>query len=264
MAKVLQSFRTADLLNSVSARTLRRGTEILLVAILLVQGGRLVWLFAEPDADHVVAPRNIKADPAVLTRFDPFFGGASVNIETDSSGYSLFGINADGSGGGSAIIGLPDGSQVSVAVGESFGDGAVLRSVGFDHVTVARGESLSRIYFADAAPLASEAAPVVEEESSQTSQAIIVDPAKLVSEAGLRPKLDGVRIIGLSISAAGNAPELAKAGLQDGDVILSVNGTALTSPQALATLRERLSTAATAEISFARGGARQMTTIRTK
>ncbi|WP_312127651.1 type II secretion system protein N [Brevundimonas sp.] len=267
MALVLQGLRTSGFGNVLAADTLRRGLEVLLIVILLVQAGRLVWLFAAPAPD--VAVRSApKPDTAILGRYDPFVGASVSAAVVDTTGFTLFGVSADGLGGGSAIIGGPDGVQVSVAVGEAVTGGVTLKSVGPDHVTLARGDTLSRLYFPDvttdvAAPVEDTGADT-QSEAAPANAAAVVNPARLMAQAGLRPRLDGLRVTGLTVTASDEASELAAAGLQNGDVILSVNGTALTSPQALNTLRERLANAPSAEISFERGGQRRMTTITTR
>jgi general secretion pathway protein C len=66
-----------------------------------------------------------------------------------SSQMRLFGVRADGAGGGSAIIGLADGRQISVGVGEAVEPGLTLQSVGADHVVLSRNGALSRLIFAE-------------------------------------------------------------------------------------------------------------------
>lgn len=249
---------------------LRRLAEGALIAVLTLQAGRMVWLFLEPPADVPAGASMPAPDMSGLSRLNPFAPGSSgtAAIEADSSGYGLFGISADGLGGGSAIIGLQDGTQVSVAVGEALPDGAVLQSVDVSHVTLAIGPRRVRVEFAspdlgsDGAGTATAAPEEAAAEPAEDTVAV-VDPARLVAEAGLRPKLEGMTMKGLVVSARGESPQLDAAGLQDGDVILSINGTALTSPQALNTLRQRLRSASSAEISYERDGQRRMTTVRT-
>lgn len=253
---------------------LKRLAEGALIAVLAIQAGRAVWLFLDPPADPPAISGAVAADPAILTRIDPFTGGAGASgpVSEDNGGYGLFGISADGAGGGSAIIGLPDGSQVSVAVGEAVADGVTLESVEMDHVILNAGSRRLKVAFPDinlnpaegAAEAGADSGNGTAAEATPTvAAATLVDPQALMAEAGLRPAMNGLHLKGLSVTAKGEAPQLAAAGLQDGDIILSVNGTALTSPQALNTLRQRLASAPRAEISYERDGQRRMTTIRT-
>jgi len=100
--------------------SLRRVVEAALILLLLAQAGRLVWLFAAPAPQAVQARLLPEVDFSILSRFDAFFrngGGGAQTSPSDGGGLTLFGVRADGAGGGSAIIGLSDGRQVSVGAG---------------------------------------------------------------------------------------------------------------------------------------------------
>lgn len=259
---------------------LRRIVEAVLILLLLVQAGRLVWLFVapapRPAAASTAAPPPA-ADLSILSRFDAFFrtggqGALAGASGTDASQMRLFGVRAGGVGGGSAIIGLADGRQISVGVGEEVEPGLILQSVGPDFVTLARGASVSRLEFSDApvgaaAPPPPPATPQVvapPAAAPASGQAAVVDPQRLMAQASLRPRIQGLGVNGFTVSSAGNASELRSAGLQAGDVILSVNGVALNSPQAIGALRGQLASAPSAEIQYERAGETRTTTIRTR
>lgn len=254
----------------------RTGVEAALALLLIVQLGRLTWIVVEPvDSPSAAAAARPAApvDYSIFDRFDAFFrtGGQSSFAEDTAAGSSqmrLFGLRSDGAGGGSAIIGLADGRQVSVAVGETIEPGLVLRSVGPDHVVLARGESLSRLIFADVPVGAAPPPPPPPTPQSVTptpaaAPAAAVDPARLIAEASLRPRMQGLRVNGFTVSSSGDGAALRAAGLQPGDVILAVNGQALDRPDRIAALRGQLAGATSAEIRFERDGAEQTTTIRT-
>lgn len=266
---------------------LRRGIEVALAIVLLVQIARLVWLFLAPSPVITAnaVPATVTApDYSIFQRFDAFFrtGAPGALTEATAQGSSqmrLYGVRADGTGGGSAIIGLADGRQVSVGVGEEIEPGLILRSVASDHVVMARGESLSRLMFTDlpvgaAAPPPPPSEPQVvtpqggaPAEAGQAAAATpsgpSIDPARLMAQAGLRPRMQGLGINGFTVSGTGDGSALAAAGLRSGDVILAVNGQALDSPARIASLRGQLSNSSSAEIRFERNGVEQTTTIRT-
>lgn len=255
----------------------RAAVEMVLALVLVVQLGRLVWIAVEPvrapDAPAAATRSAQPVDYSVFQRFDAFFrtGGQSSMAEETAAGSSqmrLFGLRSDGAGGGSAIIGLADGRQLSVAVGEAIEPGLTLQSVGADHVVLARGSSLSRLIFTDlpvGAALPPPPPPVPQTMGPASSPAATpaVDPARLMAEASLRPRMQGLRLNGFTIADGGDATVLDAAGLQSGDVILAVNGVTLDSPARIAALRGQLANAASAEIRFERDGAAQTTTIRT-
>ena len=256
----------------------RAAVETALALVLVVQLGRLVWIAGEParapDAPAAASRPIPPVDYSVFQRFDAFFrtGGQSSLAEETAAGSSqmrLFGLRSDGAGGGSAIIGLADGRQLSVAVGETIEPGLTLQSVGSDHVVLARGSSLSRLIFTDlpvgaaAPPPPPPVAQTVTPQPAPAPSRGTVDPARLMAEASLRPRMQGLRLNGFTIADGGDGSVLDAAGLQPGDVILAVNGVTLDSPARIAALRGQLANASSAEIRFERDGAAQTTTIRT-
>ena len=256
---------------------IRAGVEIALVALLAVQAGRLAWIFVAPEPETPVASRAAATpvDASIFQRFDAFFrtGGLSSLADVtnaDTAQLRLFGVRSGGAGDGSAIIGLADGRQVSVGVGEEVEPGLVLKEVGQDYVTLARGLSVSRLVFSEipvGAPpppppppgeqVVGPAAPA----SAPSVPAAVVDPSRLMAQASLRPRMQGMAIKGFTVSGSGD--QLAAAGLQAGDVILSVNGNELTGLDRIAALRGQLANSANAEVRFERAGQVQTTTIRT-
>lgn len=281
---------SSEVRNAIAARPdrVRAGVEMALALALTVQLGQLVWIVLKPRPDATAGASTpgaaTPADYSVFQRFDAFFrtGDLSSLAEATAAGSSqmrLFGVRAGGAGGGSAIIGLADGRQVSVGVGEEVEPGLILQSVGSDYVTLARGGSVTRLIFSDvpvgAAPpppppsgpqtVRPDPGPVVAAPpvGPAATSGPRVDPARLMTEASLRPRMQGLRVNGFTVSAAGDGDALKAAGLQSGDVILAVNGTSLDSLDRIAGLRSQLSNSTSAEIRFEPGGAVQTTTIRT-
>ena len=256
--------------------TARTGVEIVLAALLAIQVARLILILVAPEpAVATVAPAMVRpADPTIFQRFDAFFrtGGQSSLAEATAAGSDqmrLFGVRVGGDDGGSAIIGLADGRQSSVGVGEEVEPGLILRSVEADGVTLARGASVSRLIFAEAPVGAAPPPPpppgpqlVTPQQAAPATPAIaVVDPTALMAQASLRPRMQGMAIKGFTVSGGGAA--LQAAGLQAGDVILTVNGNELTGLDRIAALRGQLANSANAEIRFERNGQIQTTTIRT-
>lgn len=258
----------------------RAAVEVLLALLLVVQLGRLVWVVAEPAAPaaaNAPAAAVRPVDFAVFERFDAFFrtGGVSSLAEASAAGSGqmrLYGLRSDGAGGGSAIIGLADGRQVSVGVGEEVEPGLVLRGVGADHVTLARGASVSRLIFSDL-PLGVAPVPppppgpqtVTPTPAPAPAPAAVagasVDPARLMTQAGLRPRMRGARLDGFTVSGSGDAAVLRAAGLQAGDVILAVNGQPLDSLERIAALRGQLANSSGVELRIERDGQVQTSTL---
>lgn len=245
----------------------------MLALIVAVQLGWLIVALVTPPATTPSAVSAVRADLGVLSRFDAFFrtGGASSLAEVTAAGAEqlrLFGVRSGG-GGGSAIIGLPDGRQVSVAVGEEIEPGLTLTAVGPDYATVSRGGSISRLTFGET-PLGAAAPPeppttdqVVAPPAPAAAEAAVVDPQALLTQASLRPRMRGLAVTGFTVGAAGDAPALRAAGLQGGDVITAVDDIPLDGIGRLNELRSRLASAPQAEIRFERDGQTRTTVIRT-
>lgn len=246
----------------------RRAVEATLAGLLLVQLGSAAWPFmvAPPAPPASAAPA---ADASIFQRFDAFFrtgeAGVLAGTQPDAAGQMrLYGVRAGGAGQGSAIIGLADGRQVSVAVGEAVEPGLVLREVGPDHVVLARGAALTRLEFGEV-PLGAPQPPPPPEGDQVVAPPpapAAVDPARLA--AALRPRVRGLGMSGLTIVEGPDAGLFRGAGLQAGDVILAVDGTELNSPQAVADLRGRLAEQASVDIRYERDGEIRATTLRTR
>jgi general secretion pathway protein C len=139
-------------------------------------------------------------------------------------------------GRGSAIIQLPDGRQLSFAVGEELLPGVTLAGVGFDNVTISRGGAQEQLFLDQSQP-----APVAGADASGTvppgTQPQVVTPQGPQSLAGpaasaisFMPRLAGGGVNGV-IVAPGNdgGRAFSAAGFQPGDVIVAVNGQRVTS-----------------------------------
>lgn len=259
---------------------LRLLVEGALGVMILAQVARLALSLLSPAAEastpQAVAPVR-SLDPGVFARADVFFRTAPVpgDVAASPEGLRLFGVRAGQGGGGSAILALADGRQLSVGVGEEIAPGLVLRTVALDHVTVARGPTVSRIEFGDAgagdaptpppAPATPQvvAPPKTEPTAEARAAAPVVNPQRLIGQASLRPRMRGMTVAGFTVSAAGDGQALRSAGLQSGDVILAVNGIELNGMGALSGLRAELADAAAVDIRYERAGRVSTTTIRT-
>jgi len=116
--------------------------EFMALAIVAWACASLFWAFVSPLGPigrwHDQTAAAPPSSTAILASVDPFFrsvGNPAVEVATID--LTLFGVRQDrASGRGSAIIGLPDGSQASFMVGETVTAGVTLGSVDFDSVTL--------------------------------------------------------------------------------------------------------------------------------
>lgn len=228
--------------------------EILLLAVLAWQVARLIWTIVtpvDPVGDWRPAGAAPTATAGVLADgFDPFFrmapaGGSAVVTDLN---LTLHGIRADqATGRGSAIVGLPDGSQASYAVGEEIMPGVTLAAVGFDSITVRRGGKDEMLYIDQSLPATTAAPPAMPGAAAQAlamsapgsapAEAVAVmspNPsaapggAGLAAETLLTPRIENGRVSGLVLQPRGAGAAFTAAGLQPGDVLISVNGMRVT------------------------------------
>ncbi|MGH8084929.1 MAG: type II secretion system protein N [Lysobacter sp.] len=253
---------------------LPRAVEIVLVALLALQSARLVWLvltpvgpIGEPTMEATTAAVSSPSLPTV----DVFFRGAAVasTAAGEALGYHLFGVRSAPGEGGSAILGK-EGEQASYAVGREVAPGIVLGSVGADHaVLVANGAShrleLPRLAAMEptgptptALPVGAPRKPV----SAKTSATTAASTANAATPPQPPSPADSVATpaAGYTITPGARAALLRPAGLQPGDVVLSVNGRPL-DPARLAGLQDELKGQAQLTIQYRRDGKTHTTTL---
>lgn len=268
--------RLRALLRRMPALNLYSLGELLLLAVLAIQGARLFWAIVTPVGplgDWRVAPAGVGGSPAAILRgFDPFFrvsGAQSGTTAVTSLQLTLFGTRIDDATGlSSAIIAGPDGVQNSVGVGEEIVPGVRLKAVAFDHVTIDRGGKAEELYIDQsaggpattapvaptpgAAPAGPVAPPVVG--SAAESKMPGVNASQLKSDIGFTPRIDGGRISGLVVRSQGNGTAFRAMGLKDGDVVTAAGGRAITGPGDVDRLFSGLTPGSSLSITVERGG----------
>lgn len=128
----------------------RAAVEAILVLLLATQAARLTWAVAAPAAPPSPEAPIQMADLSILARFNPFLGlDAPAAGPASGQAMRLYGVRADGSGRGSAIIGTADGRQASYLVGETVAPGVTLQAVHDNHVVLARGPATTKLTFPD-------------------------------------------------------------------------------------------------------------------
>ena len=202
--------------------------EFSLIALLAVQGARLIWAAVQPlgplGAWKASVGAGVSGDESLLSRFDPFFrlGGNTGPAVVTSLAVKLFGVRVDQAmGRGSAIIATPDGVQSSYAIGDEILPGVKLKAVTFEGVTIERGGVDEQI-FLDQSVVAAVAQP------GATPGAVVAPPiagaAALASEIGFMPRTEKGQVTGFVVSPKGSGTAFRAAGLQEGDVLTAING----------------------------------------
>lgn len=233
--------------------------------LIAAQLSAVGWLMATPPTAPAMAPAVTSTiSSAGLTPsagFDPFFrvgaqGALAEATAAMGGALSLFGLRAGVEGDGSAIIGLPDGSQVSIAVGEAVEPGLVLAEVHADHVILARGASRSRLGFGHGAieaqgrPTPPAAPADIDQVITPTSGGSVapIDTKQALAAIGLEPRAGGGQVV------SGPQAMLGAAGLKSGDVILSIDGRPLNGRVSKAMLALRFAGRRSVEMQVERDG----------
>ena len=258
--------RTQRLLRRVPRTNVYTVAELALLSLLAIQCARLFWALMTPlgpvgdwrPAGAIAA----QVPSGLLGSFDPFFRlsqAAAGPVMVTPLNLQLFGVRQDqASGRGSAIIALPDGQQRSFAVGDEIVPGVTLTAVGADHVTIARQGRTEQLYMEGATPASTAPAPSAvgpaAPVSAITTAPAAFEPSRLAGEVGIQPRLNGDRLTGVVLQPQGRGEAFRAAGLQPGDVLISVDGKRLDSPDSLAGLRERIAAPGTVNVQVERGG----------
>lgn len=244
--------------------------ELALLALLAVQGARLLWAIVTPTGplgDWRPATAGFAGSPTAMLRdFDPFFrlgGGDDAPSVVTSLQLTLFGTRVDEAmGGGSAIIGGADNVQRNVLVGQEIMPGVKLKSVAFDHVTIDRGGTVEQLYLPqDSVPASQTSAIPPPAPAGDGAPAGAPPPggaggisiAQLRADIGFIPRVDGGRISGLVVRPQGAGMAFRQIGLQDGDVVTAIGGRAVSGPGDLERLAQQYPHGGTLPITVERG-----------
>jgi len=234
--------------------TIFSALELLLLGLIAIQAARLVWILVTPvgPLGDWKAPSTLSALPAAsagLGEFDPFFrlSGASGPAVVTGLNLKLYGVREDrATGRGSAIIALPDGTQLSFAVGDEIIPGVRLAEVGFDSVTIDRGGAREQLFLDQSAAAPSGApatAPQVVTPTAPNPTMPTPQPVRPPSPAAapppppqagqvltFQPRVANGRVDGVIVSPGVDGGRAFRgAGFEAGDVIVSVNGQRVTS-----------------------------------
>jgi general secretion pathway protein C len=204
-------------------------------------------------------------DPTLAARaFLPGAPATSDNRGADAAGLQLFGVRlAADPGRSTAILGNAGASQASFAIGDQVAAGVTLASVGPGHVVLSQNGARRRLSLPEAPVAAVPAAvPLASSPPANASPGTTeaVDPAQLLQETGLRPRLSNGQADGYTVIPRGDGSALRRAGLRPGDVLLTVNGQAL-NPERMSELGDMLGSQASMVVTIERDGKQETLTL---
>ncbi len=198
--------------------TLGRAAEYAALALFGLALARLVWALVTPLTplgDWHAPAKTI--DTSAIGSFDPFFRKVGAGqLAVSSLGLVLSGTRVDlVSGRGSAIITTPDGVQASFLVGEDVMPGVRLTVVAFDAVTLQQGGRDAQLFIDQSASGRTVTPEILPGAGSQR--------ARLAADIMVVPRTSGSAITGYVLTPKGSGAAFAAAGLQPGDVLVSVD-----------------------------------------
>jgi general secretion pathway protein C len=168
-------------------------------------------------------------------------------------------------GGGSAIIRRPDGKERRFAVGDEIVSGVKLIAVYGDQVVIEQGGVRESLRFESKAPVerrvAAMAEPAPELSPQKISNSGLAD-AGIGAAFKLAPARNAAGRPALAIYAGDNRALFESAGLRDGDIILSINGSsAPSSPGEILALIGGSAQSGKVSLVVERDGKKQIVTI---
>ncbi len=266
---IIQRLNAARLPNDAGA-----WLKAVLLAALAVKSAQLVWVIVTPVGPlgdwRAPAPPLLSAEAqaALFATVNPFnrsgptpvIAAAAASLPTD---LKLFGVRDNvGSGGGGAIIALPDGVQLSIPVGGAVMPGVILIGVGFDYADIERGTARQRLFLDQDKPpetlpsgtSALVAGTAVAPPGGAGAPGSALTPQMLRSAVSFTPRQSGAGVSGIIVSPGGDSATFATSGFQPGDVIVAVSGARITSATDLAQLQQSLVPGASLSLTVERGG----------
>jgi general secretion pathway protein C len=268
--RLVLSGRARALLRRLPRTNVYSAAEIVLLALLAVQCARLVWVIVTPVTPlgdwRPAQPGGAAASSDLLRSFDPFFrlsGSDAPPQAVTSLQLTLYGIRVnEATGGGSAIIATPDGTQNSYSVGDEIMPGATLKAVAFDHISIDRGGTVEDLYIDQSKPVpAIEPLPAGASPTTGAPRVTLQDLnsrglslGQIRSGIGFIPRVDDGKVTGLVLRPNGDGQAFAKAGLQQGDIVTEVMGKPVTGPEDIAKLNGQFDNGGILSLMVERGG----------
>lgn len=241
----------------------------LLGLVLVALFARLFWTVLTPVGPvgnwAASSAANRSTAVAMLGSFDPFFRSQPQQgpVTVTSLQLTLHGVRLnEAAGGGSAIIGTPDGVQNSFAVGDEILPGVTLARVAFDSVTISRGGVEEQIFLDQSvgAANAATASPDSADPSAGSTDFSLSDgPGGSVTAEQLRsgisftPRVTGGRLTGFVLAAQGDGEIFRRAGFRPGDILVAAEGRSLSAPADVEQFIARAAEGGTLSVSVERG-----------
>jgi general secretion pathway protein C len=243
--------------------------EAVLIVALVWAAVSLFWTLVRPmgPVGRWQASGNgiVAADPLILTRFDPFFRLQEASAPSVTSlNLKLFGTRIDSAmGRGAAFVTTPDGIQNSYVVGDEIVPGVKLKAIASDNITIERGGATEQLYLDQSVAAAvvqpgTPPSPGVQPSSgapaASTAPRQPLSPKALVDGINFLPRMDKGVVTGFQVAPKGSSDVFTASGLQQGDVVTQIDGTAIRSAEGAMAAINGLAPGARVSFTVDRGG----------
>lgn len=210
----------------------------------------LVWTLRGSDDP---APVQLTAPPALLPVPAPAPAAAAPAQPMAAPGdLTLRGLIVRPGAPPAAIIEDGDGRQRLVRVGSPVGRGSSVEAIDAGGVVVTGSGGSQRLAMVDAVATA-ESPPAAARSAPLKALAATANDYRLA----MKPKKVGGQTIGYVISDTSRLPAFRMAGLLPGDVLISVNGSGVTSEEKLLEMPAEIAGAYAVDVVFERAGQRR-------
>ena len=171
---------------------------------------------------------------------------------------------------GYAAISSGRGEQKLYHAGDAIdgASGATLHSVYSDRVLIDRGGRVETLRFPEPQELAGRAqpptariAPPPQAGAGSLREVISANASRITDIIRASPHIEGDQMVGYRVTPARNREAFAALGLEPGDVLTEVNGTALNDPASSLQVFEALGEASMATVTVLRNGSPQVVVI---
>ncbi|WP_306016095.1 type II secretion system protein N [Oceanicaulis sp. MMSF_3324] len=266
MTRTLSSTATAPLMRV--NRALALACAVTAVIVLGWVIARAIWfgLFGAAALDVRIDPpraaASVSSRDASLGAAPPtglFANRAGQAVQTEEAApesrlnIALRGVRVGaGAQNGSAIIDAENGRQRIVRVGDEIAPGITVEAIHPDRIEINRRGARESLYLRDRerrqARQVASTAPAPQANTPASPQ---ID--QLIDELDLGPRLRDGALVGFDIGSDADRTWLARFGLEPGDLILALNDTPVSAPDALA---RALSSSGAYRLSIERDGQR--------
>lgn len=211
------------------------------------------------------------SDFTILVANDPFFESDASSSPLPSQqvlapettlDLKLYGVRAgQDPRAGSAIVRTPDKRQGSYRVGDTIMDGVELEQVLPDRIVISRVGARESLFLDPSADRTNRSGALPADQTASAGSSGVASIPDALRGLELRPRIIGSTIAGFYISSESDPAILRLSGLQQNDVVTSVNGVRLVNAERITDVIGELRAATTVEIQIERDGTPQTLTL---